>query len=76
MCSDLLAGKERNPIIRNTCAGLGDEVLQHRGDDETGGSQSGESGVENSLLGAANDGEITAGKASGLDSAIVIPVHI
>jgi len=81
MGCQLLTGKKLDLFVSNTTADVRDEVLQDRGDDQTGGIQtsgiqSEEVGVEDGLLRAANQFKILARKQTGAQSTIVIAVHV
>ncbi len=76
MSSELLVGKETYFVIRNAGTDIRNEVFEHRGDNEVGGSDGGKMGVEQSLPGTLNKREAPARKAAGRDGAVKIPVYV
>jgi len=74
--SDLLVSEKLDLIIRHAGTPVGNEVLQHRGDNERRGGKQRDVGVKHSLLGAPDKLEITARKATGTDGALKIAVNI
>ncbi len=63
-----LSGEELDFFITHSGAHLHHEVLQHRYHDQLGGVESGEVGVEDSLLGTVNELLITSSKESTVQS--------
>ncbi len=76
MCRNLLTREKQNLVILDSGTDVGYEVLQDRHQDEVGGRERGEMGIEYGFLRAPDEVKTAAGKETRRDGPIEIAVDI